>query len=84
LEKHSIPTLPQPPYSSDLSPPDFFLFPKLKITLKGRIFQTVGDIITNAKNDLKAIPQTSFEQWKKGWERSTAAQGDYFEGDNIQ
>jgi transposase len=62
LAKHSIPTLPYPPYSPDLSLPDFFLFPKLKITLKGRRFQTVEDIITNSTNDLKAIPQTFFKQ----------------------
>jgi histone-lysine N-methyltransferase SETMAR len=62
LAKHSIPNLPQPPYSPDLSPPDFFLFPKLKFTLKGRRFQTVEDIITNVTNDLKVIPQTSFKQ----------------------
>jgi hypothetical protein len=31
--KHKIPTPPQSPYSPDLSPPDFFLFPNLKITL---------------------------------------------------
>jgi hypothetical protein len=33
LAKHSIPNLPQPPYSPDFSPLDFFLFPKLKCTL---------------------------------------------------
>jgi histone-lysine N-methyltransferase SETMAR len=62
MTKHSIPTLPQPPYSPDLSPSNFFLFSKLKITLKGRRFQTVEDFITDAMIDLKAIPQTSFEQ----------------------
>jgi transposase len=62
LATHPIPTIPQPPYSPNLSPPDVFLFPKLKITLKGGRFQTVEDIITNAANDLKAIPQTSFKQ----------------------
>jgi hypothetical protein len=39
LAKHSILTLPQPPYSPDLSPSTFFLFPKLKITPKGRRFR---------------------------------------------
>jgi histone-lysine N-methyltransferase SETMAR len=28
--------LPLPPYSPDLAPADFFLFPKLKSNLKGR------------------------------------------------
>jgi hypothetical protein len=53
LVKHSIPTLLQSPYSSDLSHPDFFLFLKLKITIKVRRFQTAEDIITNVRNDLK-------------------------------
>jgi transposase len=60
LAKHSIPTLPQPSYSPELSPPDFFLFPKLRITFKRKRFQIMEDIITNVTNDLKAIPQTSF------------------------
>jgi hypothetical protein len=50
-----------PPYSPDLSPPHFFLSAKLKITVKGRRVQTVGDV-TNVTNDLKAIPQTTFKQ----------------------
>jgi hypothetical protein len=62
LAKYSIPTLPQPLYSPHLSLHDFFLFPNLKITLKGRRFQTVEDFITNGTNDFKAIPKTSFEQ----------------------
>jgi hypothetical protein len=33
--------VPHPPYSPDLAPADFFLFPKLKTTLKGRHFQTI-------------------------------------------
>jgi histone-lysine N-methyltransferase SETMAR len=38
FSKHSIPTLPQPPFSPDLSPPNFFLFPNSKLLLKGRRF----------------------------------------------
>jgi hypothetical protein len=34
--KKSIPVVPQPPYSPDLSPCDLFLFPRLKNHLKGR------------------------------------------------
>jgi hypothetical protein len=40
--------LPQPPYSPDLAPADFFLFPKLKSTLKGRRFESVDAIKTFA------------------------------------
>jgi len=36
------------PYSPDLAPVDFFLFPKFKTTLKGRRFQTKEKIQDNA------------------------------------
>ena len=36
--------VPHPPYSPDLAPADFFLFPKLKTTLRGHRFQTIGEI----------------------------------------
>ena len=32
-----------PPYSPDLSPPDFDLFPKLKKTLRGKRFATIEE-----------------------------------------
>jgi len=44
LAKKGIPVVPQPPYSPDLSPCGFFLFPKLKFHLKGRHFGTVENI----------------------------------------
>ncbi|GBM11269.1 hypothetical protein AVEN_267831-1 [Araneus ventricosus] len=34
LAQHGVIELSHPPYSPDLSPPDFFLFPKLKVALK--------------------------------------------------
>ena len=37
----------QPPYSPYLAPVDFFLFPKLKSTLKGRHFDTFDEIQKN-------------------------------------
>jgi hypothetical protein len=61
-----LPFQKKKPYSPDLSPPDIFLFPKLKITLKGR-FQMVENMMTNVTNDLKAIPQTSFKQRFQKW-----------------
>ena len=35
----------KPPYSPDLAPRDFWLFPKLKTTLKGTRFQSRKDIM---------------------------------------
>jgi hypothetical protein len=41
--------VPHPPYSPDLAPCDFALFPKLKMKLKGQCFETVSDIQGNRK-----------------------------------
>jgi hypothetical protein len=36
--------IPHPPYSSDLAPCDTFLFPKMKLKLKGHQFDTIEEI----------------------------------------
>jgi histone-lysine N-methyltransferase SETMAR len=79
--------VPHPPYSPDLTPADFFLFPNLKTTLKGRRFQTIGEIQENDIRELRAITesafQEAFQQWKKCCERCIAGRGDYFEGNSA-
>jgi hypothetical protein len=52
LAKHSIPTFSYPSYhlTSLISA---LLFPKFKVTLKGRRFQTVEGVINNATDVLK-------------------------------
>ena len=44
-----------------LSISGFFLFPKLKSSLKGRRFQTVEEIEEHSIRDLHAIPQNTFQ-----------------------
>jgi transposase len=44
LAKNSITKMGYPPYSPDLAPCDFWLFPKLKTALKGQIFADLSDI----------------------------------------
>jgi len=55
LAEHQTSVVPYPPYSLDLVPADFFLFSKLKITLKGCHFQTIEEIQENAIRELCAI-----------------------------
>jgi len=62
LTKHQKPIVPHPPYSPDLAPADFFLFPKLKTTLKGRLFQTIEEIQENATRELRAITESAFQE----------------------
>ena len=52
LAKKNIPILPHPPYSPDLAPCDFYLFPKLKSNLKGHHFRTMENIQKIVTNEL--------------------------------
>ena len=75
-----IRTVPQPPYSPDVAPCDFWLFPKLR----GCRYETTEEIKeavtkvfdTLTQKDFHGAFQTLLELWK-----FIAARGDYFEGD---
>ena len=55
LNESEVQLLPHPPYSPDLSPCDFFLFPEVKRRLKGTLFESAEDArraFTSAFEDL--------------------------------
>jgi len=87
LAKKGISVVPQPPYSTDLSPSDFFLFPKLKFHVKGHHFGTVDNIQKVMTDQLRALPHEDFQhcyrEWEQRLQRCVASQGIYFEGDNV-
>ena len=76
-----IETVPQPPYSRDLAPCDFWLFPKLSGCRYERIEEMkeavteVNDTLT--QEDFHGVFQMLLERYNK----CIAAGGDYFEGD---
>ena len=76
-----------PPHSPDLSPCDFFLFPRLKNHLKGCHFGALDNIHKSVTDKLKGIPAEAFhhcyEQWIQGLHCYVAAQGNYLKGDNL-
>jgi hypothetical protein len=84
LAKKNVTTLEQPQYSPDMSPPDFYLFPRIESASKGRRFCDVTDIIENALEELKMISQNGFHEWFQQinslWQKCTIARWDYFEG----
>ncbi|GFX69229.1 HTH_48 domain-containing protein [Trichonephila clavipes] len=53
LTKNGTVTIPQPPYSPDLAPADFFLFPKGKTALRGRHHGTLVDVKRACTHALK-------------------------------
>ncbi|KAI6659604.1 Histone-lysine N-methyltransferase SETMAR-like [Oopsacas minuta] len=61
LENYRIGTLPHPPYSPDLAPCDFWLFPKLKDQLRGRRFFSNEELTGALFLAIEEIPK---EEWK--------------------
>ena len=81
LTDNNMTVVPYPPYSPDLAPSDFFLFPKLKMKLKGRRFQT-EEIQAESQAVLNTLRESNFQKCLKNWQRCCqASEGDYFEGD---
>jgi hypothetical protein len=62
LAKKSIMKLDHPPYSPDLAPWDFWLFPKLKTALKGHRFSDIADIQGHATTILQNSPEEEFQK----------------------
>jgi hypothetical protein len=83
LASHGIPVIQQPPYSPDMAPCDFWLFPQVKTVLKGKRFEDIDTIQKNAICTLHTIPKDSFKkcflQWQDRWKQFVTSQGEYFE-----
>jgi hypothetical protein len=62
LAKPKMALIPHPPYSPDLSPCDFFLFPKMKLNLKGRRFDAMEETQAESQGvlvtDKKGLPES--------------------------
>jgi hypothetical protein len=67
-------------YSSDVTSADFYLFPRLKSALKGRVFPDV----TYELEELKKLSQNGFQECFQHlysrWQKCIAEQREYYEG----
>jgi len=67
LAKHQIPQVLHPPCSVDVASCDSFLFPEVKMLLKGNRFQDMEEIKGKAMTQLLAVPKSQcrkcFRQW---------------------
>jgi len=61
LAKNNMTVIPHPPYSPDLAPCDFFLFPKLKLRMKGQTFDTTEEIQEEWQQVPDTIPKRDFQ-----------------------
>ena len=83
LTKMGIKAVPRPPYSQDLAPCDFSLFPKLKEKLGGYRYETIEEMKEAVTKVIHILTQEDFHGvFQKLLERykCIAAGGDYFEG----
>ena len=80
LTKMGIKTVPHPPFSPDLAPCDFWLFPKLRICH----YETIEEMKEAVTKIIDTLTQEDFHgAFQKFLERynKCIAAGDYFEGD---
>ena len=75
--------LPHPPYSSDMTPSDFYLFPKLKSNLRGTQFGSNEGVI-EAVNEYLGDQEKDFylegiSKLEQRWTKCIALKGDYIE-----
>ena len=81
MTKIGIKTVPRPPYSPDLAPCDFWLFPKLRGCRRYETIEEMKEAVTEVidtltQEDFHGAFQKLLERYK-----CIAAGGDYFEGD---
>ena len=84
LEGYGWEVLEHPPYSPDLSPPDFDLFPKLKQPLRGVRYNSLDKLECAMNAEVRRINfsclATGIEALPSRWNSIIRSRADYFEG----
>ena len=84
LKEFGLDVLDHPPYSPDLSPCDFWLFPRLKEMLAGHRFESRCGIGSAVHHYLQHTPKedcrAAFRKWVDQCKMCVEADGAYFEG----
>lgn len=83
LDGQKIELMGHPPYSPDLAPNDFYLFPNVKNKLRGQRFSTREDAVDAFKQHVLEIPQSEWKKCFKNWfhrmQKCIDHSGEYFE-----
>lgn len=83
LTTSGVQMLPHPPYSPDLAPCDFFLFPTVKKMLRGRKFNNANEAVEEFRRLFFDLPQDMFfkcfESWFTRMHKCIGVGGKYFE-----
>ena len=83
FDDNNFEVVPNAPYSPDHAPSDFWLFPKLKDTLRGRTFSSRCALVTAIFQWSERTPKEAFaaamQSWRERCEKCVRIQGDYVE-----
>lgn len=83
LASEKIEIMGHPPYSPDLAPNDFFLFPFVKNKLRGKRFSTPEEAVSSFKNHVLELSASDwakcFADWFKRMQKCINYRGEYFE-----
>ena len=83
LTKMGIKTVPQPPYSPDLAPSDFWLFPKLR----GCRYETIEEMKEAVTKVIDTLTQEDYhgalQKLLERYNKCIAAEGDYLKGTRV-
>lgn len=87
LEERNIQTVPHPPYSPDLAPCDFWLFPEVKFPLRGRRFGSNNEVVKAVEARCKELSKDGlkfvFKKWQERWRKCIQTEGGYFEKEHV-
>ena len=83
LESHEMEKAPQPPFSPDIAPSDFFLFGYMKGLLEGRSFDSPDELFAAIDEILNEISEETllkvFSEWEERLNQVIMNNGDYIE-----
>lgn len=83
LEQLGYELVQHPPYSPDLAPSDYYLFPNLKRMLQGTRFHSNSEVETQTTAYFEGLPKSFYEtgikMLEKRWNRCIELKGDYVE-----
>ncbi len=83
MDKRGINLIPHAPYSPNLAPADFWLFPAIKRLLAGISLNTQQELETGEEGCFQELyknaPADVFERWLKRFTKCVDMGGDYVE-----
>lgn len=83
LNELNFQLLPHPPYSPDLAPCDFYLFPNLKRYLRGKRFASNDEVQSETEGYFAELPKSYYlkgiKKLENRWTRCIELKGDYIE-----